>query len=297
MAGLSDYAAQAAVNWATGAKAFPAYGPRFLALLTTAFTSDAGTGGTEVSGGAYARVQFAGSVVAAGTISTGSATITMPNVSGYPWITAQSNGAGMIVWDLTSGLAVGTISSWTGTTLTLTGNASNNGSGSTDTLYISAFPAASASVGSEPGVTTPAQSATNSAVSFVQSTASWGTVVATAVYDAVTGGNLIWWDWLGNYKWSPFTCTLASPGVITCNDQTFTNGQFAMVTSKFGGVLPTGTWLATPMTVAGVSGQTFNLGVNTSAAGDGMVRQVIEQSVPINNIVTMSSGQLILSGA
>ena len=294
MAGLSDYSAQALINWATGNRSMPATANRFLALFTTAPTSDAGTGGTEVStsGTAYARVQVAGAITAAGAISTGASTITMPNVSGYPWVLA-----GMNVYDATAGVQIGTVQTWTGTTLTLTGNAANNGSGSTDSLIFSAFPAASASSGTEPSVT-PAQAATGAAVSFPQSTASWGTVVAIGVYDAVTSGNLIWFDFLGNYKWSPFSCTLASPGVLTVNDVTFTNGQYAVVTSKFGGALPTtgGSWSGV-LTVAGVSGQTFNLGVNTTGAGDGLVRQVVQQVVPSSNVVTFSSGQLILSAA
>ena len=294
MAGLSDYSAQALINWATGNRSMPATANRFLALFTTAPTSDAGTGGTEVStsGTAYARVQVAGAITAAGAISTDASTITMPNVSGYPWVLA-----GMNVYDATAGVQIGTVQTWTGTTLTLTGNAANNGSGSTDSLIFSAFPAASASSGTEPSVT-PAQAATGAAVSFPQSTASWGTVVAIGVYDAVTSGNLIWFDFLGNYKWSPFSCTLASPGVLTVNDVTFTNGQFAVVTSKFGGALPTtgGSWSGV-LTVAGVSGQTFNLGVNTTGAGDGLVRQVVQQVVPSSNVVTFSSGQLILSAA
>ena len=293
MAGLSDYSAQALINWATGNRSMPATANRFLALFTVAPTGDSGSGGTAVStsGTAYARVQVAGAITAAGSISTGASTITMPNVSGYPWVVA-----GMNVYDATAGVQIGAVLSWTATTLTLTANAASNGSGSTDSLIFSAFPAASASSGTEPSVT-PAQAATGATISFPQSTAAWGTVVAIGVYDAVTAGNFIWFDWLGNYKWSPFSCTLASPGVLTVNDVTFTNGQFAIVTAKFGGALPTGTWGTTPLTVAGVSGQTFNLGVNTSTAGDGLVRQVIQQSIPINNVVAFSAGQLILSAA
>ena len=30
-------------------------------------------------------------------------------------------------------------------------------------------------------------------ITFVQATADWGTVVAFAVFDAITGGNMLWW--------------------------------------------------------------------------------------------------------
>jgi len=290
MAGMSDYSAQALINWATGNRSMPATANRFLALFTAAPTSDAGTGGTEVSGGAYARVQVAGAVAATASFTTASPNITMTTNPG--WVVP-----GMNVYDATNSTQIGTVLTYSGTALVLTANAAASSSGSTDSLIFSAFPAASASSGTEPAVT-PAQAATGAAISFAQSTASWGTVVAIGVYDAVTSGNLIWFDYLGNYKWSPFSCTSASPGVLTCTDQTFVNGQFAAVTAKFGGTLPTtaGSWSGI-LTVAGVSGQTFNLGVNTTAIGDGLVRQVVQQSVPINNVVTFSSGQLILQAA
>lgn len=75
-----------------------------------------------------------GSIVAAGPISTSSATITMPNVSAYPWVTP-----GMSVYDQTANVPIGTVSSYSGTTLTLTAVASNNGSGSSDTLVFSSY--------------------------------------------------------------------------------------------------------------------------------------------------------------
>jgi hypothetical protein len=292
MAGCSDFLAQAALNFASGQQPFPAIGNRFLALFTTAPTSDAGTGGTEVSGTGYARVQVAGAITAAGAISTGAATITMPNVSGYPWIVP-----GMNVYDITNGKQIGTVLTYITTVLTLTANAANAGSGSTDSLQFSAWPAASASSGAEPA-TTPAQVTNSGAViSFAQAgTGGWGTALAWGIYDALTVGNLQMWDWLGAGKWSPFSCTLASPGVLTVTDQSFSSVTYAVVTSKFGGTLPTtgGSW-AGPLTVAGVSGSTFNLGVNTTGTGDGMVRPIIEQSIPANVTSSFSTSQLTLS--
>jgi hypothetical protein len=49
MAGLSDYLAEAVLNFVTGGSPMPALGSRYLALFTAAPTADAGTGGTEVS--------------------------------------------------------------------------------------------------------------------------------------------------------------------------------------------------------------------------------------------------------
>jgi hypothetical protein len=67
MAGLSDYLAQAVLNFMTGNSPMPAIASRYLALFTAAPTADAGTGGTEVSTSStgYARVQVAGAIAAA----------------------------------------------------------------------------------------------------------------------------------------------------------------------------------------------------------------------------------------
>jgi hypothetical protein len=300
MPGLTDYTATALLNWATGAQGMPAIASRFLGLFTTAPTSDSGvTGATEVSGGSYARVQIAGALAVSGSSgapSTGSATFTLAATAPAWLLALGTNGSGVNVYDATGSVTIGTVSSISGTTVTLTTNALHNGSLS-DSLLFSAFPLASNSSGSEPSVT-PAASATGAAVAFAQSSGSWGTVTSFGVFDAVTSGNLLWWDYLGNYKWSPFSCTSASPGVLTCTDQTFVNGQFGVVTAKFGGTLPTtgGSW-AGILTVAGVSGATFNLGVNTTGTGDGLVRQVIQQIVGGSTTVTFSAGQLTLTGA
>lgn len=295
MAGLSDYIATSQLNFSTGQEPFPSIGSRYLALFTTAPTTDSGTSsGTEVTGGSYARVQVAGAITAAGSISTSSATITMPNVSGYPWVVT-----GMNVYDLTNGKQIGTVSTWVGTTLTLTANASNNGSGSTDSLQFSAFPAASNSSGSEPSVTPATVTNSSATITFPLSTANWGTVVAWGIFDSSSGTtNLLFWDWLGAGKWSPFTCTLASPGVLTVTDQSFSSVTYAVVTSKFGGTLPTtgGSW-AGPLTVAGVSGSTFNLGVNTTSTGDGMVRPIVEQSIPSNITASFATSTFTLTAS
>ena len=291
MAGLSDYSAQALLNWESGQQPMPSIASRFLALFTAAPTSDAGTGGTEVSGGSYARVQIAGALAANGTISTGSATITM-NVSNPGWVVA-----GMNVYDLTNNQQIGTVSSYSGTTLTLTANAAHAGSGSTDSLQFSAFPASSASSGNEPA-TTPANVTNGAIVTFAQATANWGTVVAYGIYDALSSGNLISWDYLGNFKWLPFSCTSASPGVLTSPAHGYANSDPVVVSAKFGGTLPTtgGSWSGV-LTVAGVTTDTFNAGVNTTSTGDGEVRKIVQQSIPTNVTASFAASTFTLSAA
>ena len=54
--GQSDYLNSQILNWLKGTTFAAAPSTTYVALFTTAPTSDAGTGGTEVSGGSYARV-------------------------------------------------------------------------------------------------------------------------------------------------------------------------------------------------------------------------------------------------
>lgn len=297
MAGLSDYLAQALLDFETGRRAMPAYASRFLALFTTAPTADSGTGAVEVSGGSYARVQIAGSLAAGASWTTSSTTITLGSTA-PAWLTALgTNGSGVNVYDSTNTTQIGTVSSVSGTTVTLTSTAAASSSGSTDTLYLSAFPAASASSGAEPA-TTPASVTNGASIPFVQSTASWGTITSFGLYDAVSSGNLLAWDYLGNYKWAPFTCTNASPGVLTSTAHGYSNSDPVVVTAKDGGLLPStgGSW-AGVLTVASVTTDTFTAGVNTTGTGDGLVRKIVQQPIPINSTFSFAASNLTLSAA
>src|SRR5579863_5486773 len=112
MPGYSDYASKNGLNYITGQIAQPALPAVFLALFTTAPSSDAGTGGTEVSGGSYARVQVAGT--AATNNSTATSSNTLHFASTPAWITAN-----MEVYDTTSGAPVGVVASTTTNTIVL----------------------------------------------------------------------------------------------------------------------------------------------------------------------------------
>lgn len=296
MAGLSDYSAEYLLNWATGVFGS---GSRFLALFTAPPTSDAGTGGTEVSGGAYARVQVAGTLAAGASFTTSSSTITL-GAAAPAWLTALgTNGSGVNVYDVTNSQQIGTVSSISGTTVTLTANASHASSGAADTLAFCAFPAASASSGSEPA-TSPANVTNAAVVNLPQATASWGTVTSFGLYDASSGGNFLWGDYLGNFPWLPFSCSNASPGVLTTDASADVpaNGSSIVVTAKDGGTLPTtgGSW-AGILTTANSSSNTFTAGVNTTSVGGGMFRQVTQQSIPANVTFSFSASTFTLKAA
>ena len=127
MAGKSDFLENKFIDWLlrgqaigiTGASAGAGTGPTntYIALLTAA-PSDSG-GGTEVSGGSYARVTYASSLANwAGTQSAGS--------------TSASSGTG-------------------------------------------------------------GQTSNNNAITFPAPTANWGVVTHLGIYDASSGGNLLYW--------------------------------------------------------------------------------------------------------
>ena len=300
MPGLSDYAASAGLAWAAGVTPVPSIAARYLALFT-AMPNDSGSGGTEASGGSYARVQIAGTVTVSGSSgapSTSAATITL-SANVPAWVAALgTNGSGCNVYDVTGSKQLGTISAApsSGATITLTGNASNNGSLS-DTLLISAFPAATIAAGSEPA-TAPAYTQNGAQITFAQASATWGTIIGIGVYDALTTGNLLQFDYLGNYKWLPFSCTSASPGVLTAPAHSFSNSDPVVVSAKFGGTLPTtgGSWSGV-LTVANSTTDTFTAGVNTTGTGDGMVRKIVQQATVTNGTLYFAAASLVLSSA
>lgn len=230
MAGLSDYTAKHLIDWMTGSTAMPSLPTVYLALFTTAPTSDAGTGGTEVSGGSYART-------ACGTSSI--------------------------------------------------------------------FPASSGSTGTEPSVTPATVTNSAGAITFPMATGSWGTVLAWGIYDATSSGNLICWDWLGNYPWIPCTVSNASPGIITAHAHGYSLADPFVFTTKYGGTIPTfsqSNFTGVLTVAATVATDTFTAtnsatAVNTSATGNGMVRKIVQQAIATNVTPSFSTSSLTLNAA
>jgi hypothetical protein len=301
MSGLSDFSAKNLLNYICGQAPFPALPggtlPTYasgnftnfgvwLALLT-AVDTDAGTGGTEVSGGSYARTQVAGAVAATASFSTASPNITMTTKPA--WIT---NPAGMNVFDLTNMTQIGTVSTWSGTALVLTANAAANSTGSTDNLAFSSFSPATGSA--------PSQITNAGVVGFPQATANWGTVIAFELRDALTSGNLLAWDYIGNFSWLPATVSAASPGVITAHAHGYSNGDPFIFSTEYGGTAPTfsaGNYTGV-QTAAGVATDTLNVtGVNTSATGNGMIRKIVQQSIPANVTASFAASTLTATAA
>lgn len=285
MTGLSDYTAKNLLNYVTGQVPEPSLPGVWLALMT-AVDTDGGTGGTEVTGGSYTRVQVAGAIAAAASWTTATPNITMGS-SNPGWVVA-----GMAVYDETNGQIIGSVSSYSGTALVLQANAAHASSGSTDTLSFSAFGPATGSA--------PSSVSNTAVITFPQATANWGTVIAFELRDASSSGNLLWWDYLGNFSWLPCTVSAASPGVITAHAHGYSNGDPFVFSVEYGGVAPTfsaGNYTGV-LTVAGATTDTFDVAaVNTSASGNGSVRKIIQQSIPQNVTASFQVASLTATAA
>jgi len=134
---------------------------------------------------------------------------------------------------------------------------------------------------------------------FGTSTGDWtagGTTPITAIglYAAATGGSPIKWDWAGGFAWQPFYCSAASPGVFSVAAHGFSNGDKVIPSAEFTGTLPAqaGSWSGL-QTVAGVTTDTFNLGVNTTVSGGGLIKKVVPQLVSNNQRAVFDIGTLL----
>jgi hypothetical protein len=94
--GQSDYLNSQMLTWLKGTTFAAAPATTYVALFTTAPTSDAGTGGTEVSGNAYARVGI--------TSSSG-----WSAVSGGGTAVEQISNAGVVTFATPTGAGWGTV--------------------------------------------------------------------------------------------------------------------------------------------------------------------------------------------
>src|SRR6185503_14481542 len=61
----------------------------------------------------------------------------------------------------------------------------------------------------------PSSTSNAASIAFPAATGNWGTILAFGAFDAATLGDLLWWDYLGNFSWQPVTISAASPAVFT----------------------------------------------------------------------------------
>lgn len=162
------------------------------------------------------------------------------------------------------------------------------------------------------GGTAPSTITNSSAISFPAATGSgsagWNTINSWGLFDALTAGNLWFWDYLGNFSWIPFSNSLANPGVFTSPGHGFANGDAIIISSEYGGTLPSTSsagGLVAPaagLIVAGVSGDTFTLtnagtAIVTTSTGDGTLRKIAPQGIAAGVTASFAIGTLTLSQA
>lgn len=303
MTGLSDYTAKNLLNYLSGGVAEPSLPSVWLALFTAVGT-DAGTGFTEVSGNAYARVQVAGNAATNATTANGNPTLHFASTPAWiqPGMLVSNTTAPSTIAAATTVLAV------TGTTVTMSANAAGAGVGNGDTINFSAFqPAATG--------TAPSTISNGSTVTFPQATGSWGTVIAFGLYDAATVGNLLAWDFLapvaGGGTWLPFESTNVGSGngpVFSVKGNGYTNLDPVVLTNEYGGTLPT-------LTAGTITGYTVNYvanqatdsltltqssggaAVTSSSTGSGMMRKIVQQPIAANVTASFAASTLTVTAA
>lgn len=298
MTGLSDYTSKNLLNYLSGQTPEPTLPSVWLALDTLPGI-DAGTGFTEVTGGSYARVQVTGPVTAGASFLINATSITL-SAAVPAWVLAL--GVGAEVWDNTivPPQVIATVAAGSaGSVLNIT--AANHASvGAADALTISAF---SASTGSSPSLLTNIAT-----ITFAAATALWGTVVSFRLMDAVTSGNMLLWDFLGNFNWLPFENPTGGQ-TLTVKGNGYAANDPIVFTAEFGGTLPTlstGTFTGYTINfVASTTTDTVLVDTNTppttpivlTSSGSGMVRKITQQVIPSGVTASFGPSAFNVSGA
>lgn len=156
-----------------------------------------------------------------------------------------------------------------------------------------------AASGSAPSIIT-----NNAAITFPTATANWGTVVAFGLYDASSSGNLLAWDYLGNFSWLPTTVSSASPGILTVKAHGYSAADPIIFSTEYGGTAPTfsqsnftGVLLVVSPATDSFSVTNAATAVNTSSTGSGLVRKIVQQSIPSGVQASYAASALTITSA
>lgn len=322
----------------TGYTAMFAEPTAYVALFTTAPTANDGTGAVEVAGGSYARVATTQGTSGTWGAASNTDPTTLSNAQAITFPTATNIAAPSSAPTLTANSSGGSLA--TGTVYVKVTYVSAGGettpspeqsvavTGPSGQVVVTSPGAETGAIGYKVYAATTAGSevvqnsgnsiaigtnyninslATGTAAPLSSNTASWGSLVAFGLYDAASGGNLLAWDYLGNYQWLPCSVTNASPAAFTTHAHGYSQGDNLIFTTVFGGTLPTGSPSLTTgvfsslLTVAasGLTTDAFTVTVggsafNSTASGDGMVRKILPQSVPAGVQPSFAAGALVL---
>lgn len=142
-------------------------------------------------------------------------------------------------------------------------------------------------------------------ISFGTATATWGNIVAIGIFDALSAGNLLAWDFFGNYQWLPATVSAASPAVLTVPNHGYAAADLIEWTLEYGGTNPTFSssnftgilTVTTPVTANSFTVTNSATPVNTSAVGNGQVRKLISQNIASGSLVSFPAGSLVIQSS
>jgi len=140
---------------------------------------------------------------------------------------------------------------------------------------------------------TPATKTNNATITFATTGSTGLDVIGWGLYDALTAGNLGFWEYLGNYDWKPITYSATTPSLLTQPAHGYVNTDKLVATSEFGVVGPIA--MSGLQTVANATADTFNLtGVNSTGTGSLMMRKVVPQGIVAGLSIRFTAGQLII---
>lgn len=147
----------------------------------------------------------------------------------------------------------------------------------------------------------PSQISNANAIAFPTATANWGSIIGLGLFDALTAGNLLAWDYFGNFQWVPATVSQASPGVINSHAHGFAAADTIVWSIENGGFTPTfgaGSFTG-PLVVVSPTTDTFTVtnggtAVNTTSTGNGSIRKIAAQTINSGTSSTFPVGTLII---
>lgn len=131
---------------------------------------------------------------------------------------------------------------------------------------------------------------------FPTATADWGEVVAMALFDAVTVGNMLFWGFLSTLYWV-FSADTAD--VLTAPGHSLVNTDKVVVKTLGNSSLPTGLTADTIYFVRDVSGATFKLAatvggaaIDLTAVGGGTIHKLSTKTVLNGDIFRFNAGDV-----
>ena len=149
--------------------------------------------------------------------------------------------------------------------------------------------------------TGPSSISNAATLTFPTTSAPWGTIIAFGLFDDPSAGDLLAWDYVGNFAWRPATISLASPGVLTIPAHGYSVADQVIFSTEYGGAAPSFSQsnLTGILVVAHAATDTFDVTnggtqVNTSSTGSGLVRKVATQTIGSGVLPSFGAGSFVI---